>query len=210
MFVPRFQPAAGPAPNFNRQNNPGSHLYQNGSGSRPTSSSMASQQHHHSHHSGPPGQQSQISQQPNASSYEYEDQIEDYISLSYLKDFITIISDKPAILNMHGLNEITYLVNSYLEEDDCVLELVVNQLVDQSIIDGNFRSNGVKIMIHFMSNIHETRSGTFKDLLFKRFVFIFLPVYFSFPFVFLSLFMLEFNVNAPVKCRQTRRIVLHT
>ena len=30
-----------------------------------------------------------------------------------------------------GINELTLILNSYLDEDDCVLELIVNQIVDQ-------------------------------------------------------------------------------
>ncbi len=61
---------------------------------------------------------------------EGENDIEDYIALSYLKEFISSISNKPSIYDL-GINEITAIVNSYLDEDECVLELIVNQIVDQ-------------------------------------------------------------------------------
>ena len=61
-----------------------------------------------------------------------ENDIEDYIALSYLKEFINSISNQPSIYDM-GITEITCIVNSYLDEDECVLELVVNQIVDQVI-----------------------------------------------------------------------------
>ena len=59
-----------------------------------------------------------------------ENDIEDYIALSYLKDFIFSISNKPCIYDS-GISEITTIVNSYLDEDECVLDLIVNQIVDQ-------------------------------------------------------------------------------
>lgn len=59
-----------------------------------------------------------------------ENDIEDYIALSYLKEFISSISNKPSIYEL-GIHEITAIVNSYLDEDECVLELIVNQIVDQ-------------------------------------------------------------------------------
>lgn len=99
---------------------------------------------------------------------EGENDIEDYIALSYLKEFISSISNKPSIYDL-GINEITAIVNSYLDEDECVLELIVNQIVDQSIIDVNFRYNGVRLCFHFMENIRPTSSGqTFENFLFKR------------------------------------------
>lgn len=61
---------------------------------------------------------------------ENENYIEDYMSLSYLKDFINHISNKPSMYDQ-GINELTLILNSYLDEDDCVLELIVNQIVDQ-------------------------------------------------------------------------------
>ena len=61
---------------------------------------------------------------------EGENDIEDYVALSYLKEFISSISNKPSIYDM-GISEITCIVNSYLDEDECVLELIVNQIVDQ-------------------------------------------------------------------------------
>lgn len=61
---------------------------------------------------------------------EGENDIEDYIALSYLKEFISSISNKPSIYDL-GISEITSIVNSYLDEDECVLELIVNQIVDQ-------------------------------------------------------------------------------
>ncbi|OTF71433.1 hypothetical protein BLA29_000858 [Euroglyphus maynei] len=100
--------------------------------------------------------------------HENENYIEDYMSLSYLKDFINHISNKPSMYDQ-GINELTLILNSYLDEDDCVLELIVNQIVDQSIIDVNFRYNGVRLCDHFMEHLRETSSGqSFKQLLFKR------------------------------------------
>lgn len=97
-----------------------------------------------------------------------EDYIEDYMSLSYLKDFINHISNKPSMYDQ-GIDELTLIINSYLDEDDCVLELIVNQIVDQSIIDGNFLYNGVRLCYHFMEKLRETNSGqSFKQLLLKR------------------------------------------
>lgn len=79
------------------------------------------------HHSMPNGNVNNIQ---SSSLLEGENDIEDYIALSYLKEFISSISNKPSIYDL-GIGEITAIVNSYLDEDECVLELIVNQIVDQ-------------------------------------------------------------------------------
>lgn len=110
--------------------------------------------------------------------------IEDYVALSYLKEFINSIVARPNTYEK-GITEITCIVNTYLDEDECILELIVNQIVDQvsglgffiflncfsfqSIIDVDFRYNGVKLCHHFMEQLRPTASNqTFKDLVFKR------------------------------------------
>ncbi|KAF7494788.1 Polyadenylate-binding protein-interacting protein 1 [Sarcoptes scabiei] len=110
----------------------------------------------------------QQQQAPSVNLHDNESYMEDYMSMSYLKDFITRISNKPVMYD-HGIHDLTLIINSYLDEDDCVLELIVNQIVDQSIIDGNFLYNGVRLCYHFMENLRETSNGqSFKQLLFKR------------------------------------------
>lgn len=43
----------------------------------------------------------------------------------------------------------------------------------QSIVDGNFLYNGVRLCDYFMKHLRKTSSGqSFKQLLFKRFLFV--------------------------------------
>lgn len=56
--------------------------------------------------------------------------LEDYAAMSYLKDFINTLSMNPSIFDT-GVEELTRLVNHFLDEDECVLELIVNQCIDQ-------------------------------------------------------------------------------
>lgn len=84
-----------------------------------------------------------------------ENDCEDYIALSYLKEFISSISHKPSVYD-NGIVEITCIVNSYLDEDECVLELIVNQIVDQVCIP-----QISKLSFHFLT------SGKFYFLVYR-------------------------------------------
>ena len=68
-----------------------------------------------------------------------ENYMEDFVALSYLKEFINHISNKPSMYEQ-GIQDLTFIINSFLDEDDCVLELIVNQIVDQvcSVIKHNY------------------------------------------------------------------------
>lgn len=113
VFVPRAM-MPSPSPSFNGPPQPPAGV--------PTNN--------HHHHSMPNGNVNNIQ---SSSLLDGENDIEDYIALSYLKEFISSISNKPSIYEL-GINEITAIVNSYLDEDECVLELIVNQIVDQVLI----------------------------------------------------------------------------
>lgn len=93
---------------------------------------------------------------------------EDYIALSYLREFIDTITIKPNKYDS-GIAYLTEVINSYIDEDDSVMQTVVNTIVDQAIIDPQFRYNGVRLCIYFMQNLRALSSETtFKLLLFKR------------------------------------------
>lgn len=59
-----------------------------------------------------------------------ESEIEEYLSLSYLKDFIHNIKTYPNSYD-RGIKQVTEIISYFLEEDDCIPELMVNQIVDQ-------------------------------------------------------------------------------
>jgi hypothetical protein len=93
---------------------------------------------------------------------------EDFIAISYLREFIDTITIKPNKYDT-GIAYLTEVINSYIDEDDSVMETVVNTIVDQAIIDPQFRYNGVRLCIYFMQNLRDlSPETTFKLLLFKR------------------------------------------
>lgn len=121
VFVPRSM-MPSPSPSFNGPPQP------------PANVGVPANNHHH--HSMPNGNVNNIQ---SSSLLDGDNDIEDYIALSYLKEFISSISNKPSIYEL-GINEITAIVNSYLDEDECVLELIVNQIVDQVLFSGIYFS----------------------------------------------------------------------
>lgn len=54
----------------------------------------------------------------------------DYIALSYLREFIDTITIKPNKYDS-GIDYLTEVINSYIDEDDSVMQTVVNTIVDQ-------------------------------------------------------------------------------
>lgn len=100
------------------------------------------QQHNHQLHS------NNGTIQNSSSFLDGETDIEDYVALSYLKEFIGNISNMPSHYDQ-GISEITFIVNSYLDEDECVLELIVNQIVDQVLSKNNFFVNKLFISSFF-------------------------------------------------------------
>ncbi|XP_074605606.1 polyadenylate-binding protein-interacting protein 1-like [Brevipalpus obovatus] len=94
---------------------------------------------------------------------------DDYVALCELKEFIDLISFNPARYE-DRVGYITDLLNSWYEEDpDTILECTVNLIVDQAILDPNFRYNGVRFCVHLISNFKVTTAkGTFKDILLQR------------------------------------------
>lgn len=93
---------------------------------------------------------------------------DDFIALSYLREFIDTITIKPNKYDS-GIAYLTEVINSYIDEDDSVMQTVVNIIVDQAIIDPQFRYNGVRLCIYFMQYLRAlSPETTFKLLLFKR------------------------------------------
>jgi len=58
---------------------------------------------------------------------------EDFIALSYLREFIDTITIKPNKYDT-GIAYLTEVINSYIDEDDSVMENVVNTIVDQVFV----------------------------------------------------------------------------
>ncbi|RWS31312.1 Polyadenylate-binding protein-interacting protein 1-like protein [Leptotrombidium deliense] len=94
---------------------------------------------------------------------------DDFVALNELKEFIDLISSQPAQYETQ-LPFLTDVLNNWIEEDEEIIMLcVVNTIVDQAIVDQNFRYNGVRLCIHLIENLRiETANGAFKDLLLQR------------------------------------------
>jgi hypothetical protein len=58
---------------------------------------------------------------------------EDFIAISYLREFIDTITIKPNKYDT-GIAYLTEVINSYIDEDDSVMETVVNTIVDQVLV----------------------------------------------------------------------------
>jgi len=55
---------------------------------------------------------------------------DDFIALSYLREFIDTITIKPNKYDT-GIAYLTEVINSYIDEDDSVMQTIVNTIVDQ-------------------------------------------------------------------------------
>ncbi|XP_015790489.1 polyadenylate-binding protein-interacting protein 1 [Tetranychus urticae] len=162
-FVPRFTPSQ---PTLSS----GMGSYKPlGSGGSGTGSSMAGT-------TGPPSRVSKAyhngnewSENENEFVRESDSEVEDYVALSELKDFIDAISSNPAQYDTE-LNYITEVLNNWITEDpDIIMQCIVNTIVDQGIIDTNFRYNGVRLCVHLIANLRAiTSKGSFKDILLQR------------------------------------------
>ncbi|XP_053202032.1 polyadenylate-binding protein-interacting protein 1-like isoform X2 [Panonychus citri] len=100
---------------------------------------------------------------------ESDTEVEDYVALSELKEFIDAISSNPAQYDAE-INYITEVLNNWITEDpDIIMQCIVNTIVDQGIIDTNFRYNGVRLCVHLIANLKAiTSKGSFKDILLQR------------------------------------------
>lgn len=131
--------------------NPGVSYYTNGSGDH----------HHH---------------QWNANQASYHDdvkdgevELDDYFALSELKEFIDQVSSMPHLYDSN-IDNLTDVLNSCIDEDeDIVLQCIVNNIVDQAILDSNFRYSGVRLCEHLISNLNIRKAkGNFKEELMSR------------------------------------------
>lgn len=83
--------------------------------------------------------------------------MEDYIALSYLKEFLTQMANNPSMYEP-SIAEVTSLISSYLDEDECVLELIVNQIVDQ--VRPQIKGFSFKFQSYFFSLLSMVTCGT--------------------------------------------------
>ncbi|CAG2103339.1 unnamed protein product [Medioppia subpectinata] len=97
-----------------------------------------------------------------------ERDFDDFIACTYLREFIDTITIKPNKYDS-GIAYLTEVINSYIDEDESVLQTIVNTIVDQAILDPQFRYNGVRLCTYFMEHLIDlSEEKTFKLLLFKR------------------------------------------
>jgi hypothetical protein len=94
---------------------------------------------------------------------------DDYVALNELKEFIDTISSQPGRYDSL-VGHVTDVLNNWMEEDEEIILLcVVNTIVDQAIMDQNFRYNGVRLCIHLIDSLKVvTSKGTFRDILMQR------------------------------------------
>ena len=94
---------------------------------------------------------------------------DDYYALNELKNFIENISKNPALYEANVQLETDVLNNWIVEDPDIIMECVVNNIMDQAIMDNNFRYNGVRFCLHLIGNLHVNSSkGSFKQVLLQR------------------------------------------
>lgn len=94
---------------------------------------------------------------------------DDYYALNELNNFIENISKNPALYEANVQLETDVLNNWIVEDPDIIMECVVNNIMDQAIMDNNFRYNGVRFCLHLISNLHVNSSkGSFKQVLLQR------------------------------------------
>ena len=95
--------------------------------------------------------------------------MDDYFALSELKEFIDQVSSMPHLYD-EQIENLTDVLNNCIDEDeDIVLQCIVNNIVDQAIIDPNFRYSGVRLCEHLKSNLTIRKAkGSFKEELMSR------------------------------------------
>jgi len=100
---------------------------------------------------------------------EGEVELDDYFALAELKEFIDQVSSMPHLYDEY-IHNLTDVLNSCIDEDeDIVLQCVVNNIVDQAIIDPNFRYNGARLCEHLIQNLSiKNAKGSFKEELLSR------------------------------------------
>ena len=63
---------------------------------------------------------------------------DDFIALSYLKEFIDTITIKPNKFDS-GIAYLTEVLNTYIDEDDSIMDSAVNLIVDQVCTQFSFK-----------------------------------------------------------------------
>ena len=100
---------------------------------------------------------------------EPEPELDDYFALSELKDFIDTVSSTPHMYDVQ-IDNFTDMLNTCIDEDEeIVLQCIANTIVDQAIVDQNFRYSGVRLSEHLINNLQvKTTKKTFKEELLSR------------------------------------------
>lgn len=98
-----------------------------------------------------------------------EPELDDYFALSELKDFIDQVSSTPHLYDAY-IDNFTEMLNTCIDEDEeIVLQCIANTIVDQAIIDQNFRYSGVRLSEHLIKNLQvKTTKKTFREELLSR------------------------------------------
>lgn len=96
-------------------------------------------------------------------------EMDDYFALSELKDFIDQVSSTPHLYDAY-IDNFTEMLNTCIDEDEeIVLHCIANTIVDQAIIDQNFRYSGVRLSEHLIKNLQvKTTKKTFREELLSR------------------------------------------
>ena len=98
-------------------------------------------------------------------------ELDDFFALSELKNFIDQVSSTPHLYDVH-IDTFTDMLNSCIDDDDdeeIVLQCIANTIVDQAIIDQNFRYSGVRLAEHLINNLQvKTTKKTFREELLSR------------------------------------------
>lgn len=168
-FVPRFAPTVvtQQMPSYYENN---SEYEQNfpglGNGYQPPANQLIQQQHglQEAAYGDPPALEENAIELSNELLKE-----DDYYALNELNNFIENISKNPALYEANVQLETDVLNNWIVEDPDIIMECVVNNIMDQAIMDNNFRYNGVRFCLHLIANLHVNSSkGSFKQVLLQR------------------------------------------
>lgn len=103
-------------------------------------------------------------------SNDQDNDFDDYYALAFLTDFINNVSAMPHVFDQEIMN-LSDALNTCMDEDeDIVLQCIVNNIVDQAIIDPNFRYSGVRLCEHLIQNLKWTKNPkiSFKQELLSR------------------------------------------
>lgn len=170
-FVPRFAPAVvgQQMPSYYENNSEYDQNFPNlGNGYPPANQLIQQQQQQHGLQEANFGDSPAVEENAIELSNELLKE-DDYYALNELNNFIENISKNPALYEANVQLETDVLNNWIVEDPDIIIECVVNNIMDQAIMDNNFRYNGVRFCLHLIANLHVNSSkGSFKQVLLQR------------------------------------------